>query len=50
VTFAGRTIEGITASFGVAAGPDAGTTHLDLVAIADAALYSAKHRGKNTVA
>ena len=50
VEFGGRTIEGITASFGVAAGSDAGATQLDLVAIADAALYSAKHRGKNTVA
>jgi diguanylate cyclase (GGDEF)-like protein len=50
VEFAGKTIEGITASFGVAAGPDAGTTQLDLIAIADAALYAAKHRGKNTVA
>ncbi len=50
VEFGGRTIEGITASFGVAAGSDAGATQLDLVAIADAALYAAKHRGKNTVA
>ena len=41
---------GITASFGVAAGPDAGATQIDLVAIADAALYAAKRGGKKTVA
>ncbi len=50
IPYAGMTIGGVTASFGVASGPDAGTTQLDLVAIADAALYAAKHRGKNTVA
>ncbi len=49
IQFAGETIDGVTASFGVAAGPDDGATQLDLIAIADAALYQAKQGGKNDV-
>ncbi len=49
VEFEGHVIEQGTASFGVAAtGPSSGST-ADLVAAADAALYTAKHAGKNTV-
>ena len=40
---------GVTASFGVAAGPGAGTSPLDLIASADAALYQSKREGKNRV-
>jgi len=39
----------ITASFGVAAGPGAGTSPLDLIASADDALYQSKREGKNRV-
>jgi diguanylate cyclase (GGDEF)-like protein len=49
IVFAGTPIEGVTASFGVAAGPDEGMTQIDLVASADAALYQAKRGGKNDV-
>ncbi len=49
ILFAGSEIEGITASFGVAAGPEEGQTQLDLIASADAALYEAKRGGKNDV-
>ncbi len=49
IVFAGTPIDGVTASFGVAAGPDEGMTQIDLVASADAALYQAKRGGKNDV-
>ena len=37
----------VTASFGVAALPDSATSKDELIAAADAALYEAKHSGKN---
>jgi diguanylate cyclase (GGDEF)-like protein len=49
VQFAGATVDGVTASFGVAAGPEDGASQLDLIASADAALYQAKRGGKNDV-
>jgi diguanylate cyclase (GGDEF)-like protein len=49
IVFAGAPIDGITASFGVSAGPEDGMGQLDLVASADAALYRAKRQGKNDV-
>jgi diguanylate cyclase (GGDEF)-like protein len=49
IVFAGEPVEGVTASFGVAAGPDDGASQLDLIASADAALYQAKRGGKNDV-
>jgi diguanylate cyclase (GGDEF)-like protein len=39
----------VTASFGVASGPDPAMTQVDLIASADAALYEAKRAGKNVV-
>jgi PleD family two-component response regulator len=42
-------IGAVTASFGVAAGPDEGMTQIDLIAAADEALYAAKREGKNCV-
>lgn len=39
----------ITASFGVASIPETSTTHVDVVAMADAALYAAKQHGRNRV-
>jgi diguanylate cyclase (GGDEF)-like protein len=49
VAFGERSITGVTASFGVAAGPGAGTSPLDLIASADDALYQSKREGKNRV-
>jgi diguanylate cyclase (GGDEF)-like protein len=49
VHFGGAEIGGITSSFGVASGPKDGTTQIDLIATADAALYQAKREGKNRV-
>lgn len=40
----------VSASFGVASIPESSTSQTDLVAHADAALYKAKHNGKNCVA
>ena len=37
----------VTASLGVAALPDCGSSKQELIAAADAALYEAKHGGKN---
>jgi diguanylate cyclase (GGDEF)-like protein len=39
----------VTASFGVAAGPEDAMTQIDLIAAADEALYAAKREGKNCV-
>jgi diguanylate cyclase (GGDEF)-like protein len=49
IRFGPDEIEGITASFGVAAGPEESMTQIDLIASADAALYQAKRDGKNHV-
>jgi two-component system, cell cycle response regulator len=49
IRFGPDAIEGITASFGVAAGPEDSMTQIDLIASADAALYQAKRDGKNHV-
>ncbi len=49
IRFAGERVAGVTASFGVAAGPENLGTELDLVAAADSALYRAKREGKNVV-
>jgi diguanylate cyclase (GGDEF)-like protein len=47
---AGERSIGVTASFGVAAMPEDGTTQVELIAAADSALYRAKNGGKNRVA
>jgi len=39
----------ISASFGVASIPESSTTHVDVVAMADTALYAAKQQGRNRV-
>ena len=39
----------VTSSFGVAAMPEDATTQVELVAVADGALYAAKEAGKNRV-
>jgi diguanylate cyclase (GGDEF)-like protein len=49
IRFGTEEIAGVTASFGVAAGPDDQMTQIDLIASADAALYQAKREGKNHV-
>jgi diguanylate cyclase (GGDEF)-like protein len=49
IRFGTEEISGVTASFGVAAGPDEQMTQIDLIASADAALYQAKREGKNHV-
>ena len=49
IRFGAEEIEGVTASFGVAAGPEDSMTQIDLIASADAALYQAKREGKNHV-
>ena len=46
----GRPLPRVTASFGVAAFPDDGDSQPDLLRVADAALYLAKHRGRNRTA
>ncbi len=48
IPFGDQPISGVTASFGVAAGPQEGG-QLALVESADSALYQAKREGKNTV-
>ena len=50
VTAADGTAVHITASFGVAAVPGDAATQVELVALADAALYRAKQDGRNRVA
>ena len=45
----GRTLESITLSLGVALFPDHGTTGKVLLQAADAALYEAKHKGRDRV-
>lgn len=45
----GRSVGSISASFGVAALPDHGTTEKDLLQAADAALYRAKRAGRDRV-
>ncbi len=49
IRFGTEEITGVTASFGVAAGPVDDQTQIDLIASADAALYQAKREGKNHV-
>jgi len=49
IRFGTEEITGVTASFGVAAGPVHDQTQIDLIASADAALYQAKREGKNHV-
>ena len=49
IRFGTDEIAGVTASFGVAAGPVNEQTQIDLIASADAALYQAKREGKNHV-
>ena len=49
IRFGPDEIDGITASFGVAVGPEDSMTQIDLIASADAALYQAKRDGKNHV-
>jgi diguanylate cyclase (GGDEF)-like protein len=49
IRFGTEEITGVTASFGVAAGPVNEQTQIDLIASADAALYQAKREGKNHV-
>jgi diguanylate cyclase (GGDEF)-like protein len=49
IRFGTEEITGVTASFGVAAGPVNDQTQIDLIASADAALYQAKREGKNHV-
>jgi diguanylate cyclase (GGDEF)-like protein len=49
IRFGTEEITGVTASFGVAAGPVQDQTQIDLIASADAALYQAKREGKNHV-
>jgi len=49
IRFGTDEITGVTASFGVAAGPVNEQTQIDLIASADAALYQAKREGKNHV-
>lgn len=49
IRFGTEEIAGVTASFGVAAGPVNDQTQIDLIASADAALYQAKREGKNHV-
>ncbi len=49
IRFGTEEIAGVTASFGVAAGPVNEQTQIDLIASADAALYQAKREGKNHV-
>jgi diguanylate cyclase (GGDEF)-like protein len=49
VSFGGEDEIAVTASFGVASGPDLDQTQLDLIAAADNALYASKREGKNRV-
>jgi diguanylate cyclase (GGDEF) domain len=49
LTHAGRALDQLTASFGVAAYPAAGTELRQLVLAADQALYAAKGAGRNCV-
>jgi len=49
IQHAGRTILGISASFGVAQWPDHGNSEQDLLQAADRALYAAKKSGRNKV-
>jgi diguanylate cyclase (GGDEF)-like protein len=49
IRFGTEEITGVTASFGVAAGPVNEQTQIDLIASADAALYQAKREGKDRV-
>jgi diguanylate cyclase (GGDEF)-like protein len=49
IRFGTEHITGVTASFGVAAGPVNDQTQIDLIASADAALYQAKREGKDRV-
>jgi len=49
IRFGTEEITGVTASFGVAAGPEEQGTQIELIASADAALYQAKREGKDRV-
>ena len=50
VNFHGELLRAVTASVGVAAFPEHGTTLADLLRAADTALFSAKHLGRDRVA
>jgi diguanylate cyclase (GGDEF)-like protein len=49
VAYHGQTLASVTVSLGVAAYPEHSETHDDLIRMADAALYSAKHAGRDCV-
>jgi diguanylate cyclase (GGDEF)-like protein len=49
VSFGGEDEIAVTASFGVASGPNLDQTQLDLIAAADNALYASKREGKSRV-
>lgn len=49
VNFHGQLLDGITLSMGVAVFPDHGATAEEIIRKADAALYHAKHSGRNRV-
>ena len=49
VAYHGQTLASVTVSLGVAAFPEHSDAHNDLIRMADSALYSAKHAGRDCV-